>query len=268
MEVPQIKDTEASRRHWYEEITGLKQKLEGLTGNKITRKSLLTAIKTMQRVQGEYRRFHQFRMNKPPLISGRDALLVMQSYFYAGADIWADNLRLLNNELEQKLARQAYICPPAAARILLTGSPVLFPNWNIPDLIETHGGIIVMDEFCTSGRYIYDLVAVDEMDMPELLKAVAERYILPCTCPCFTPNIDRMNKVLQMIEDFQVQGVVYHVLRGCHPYDFEVHRFEQKFKHLEIPFLRLETDYSPEDVEQIRTRVEAFLETICKRGGN
>ncbi|MFN3567839.1 MAG: 2-hydroxyacyl-CoA dehydratase, partial [Caldimicrobium sp.] len=29
-----------------------------------------------------------------------------------------------------------------------------------------------------------------------------------------------------------------------------------------IPFLFIETDYSPEDVGQLQTRIEAFLETI------
>jgi len=27
-----------------------------------------------------------------------------------------------------------------------------------------------------------------------------------------------------------------------------------------VPLLRVETDYNPEDVEQLRTRIEAFLE--------
>jgi benzoyl-CoA reductase/2-hydroxyglutaryl-CoA dehydratase subunit BcrC/BadD/HgdB len=267
LEVPHIKDTEASRRHWYEEVAGLKRKLEELTGHKITRKKLLAAIKSFQKVQREFRRFYQLRKNN--VISGRDALLVMQSYFYDEHVGWGENLRWLNDELEERAAQNIFIFPPSAPRILLTGSPILFPNWKIPDLLESLGGVIVMDEFCTSSRYIYDLVAVDELSMPELLKAVADRYLLPCTCPCFTPNADRMEKVLQMIEDFQVDGVLYHVLTGCHPYDIEMHRFEKVFRQMGIPCLRIETDYGPEDVGQIRTRTEAFLETIiAKRQSN
>ena len=36
---------------------------------------------------------------------------------------------------------------------------------------------------------------------------------------------------------------------------------------LGIPIIRVETDYSEEDVEQLRIRIEAFIELI-KYGGN
>jgi len=267
MEVPHIKDTESSRKHWYEEIIRFKQKLEILTGNKITRKKLLAAVKKTQKAQIEFRRLYKLRMSNPPLISGRDALLVMQSYFYDEPTGWAQNLCKLNDELEQKLSHKDYICSSTTPRILLTGSPILFPNWKVPNLIESFGGIIVTDEFCTSNRYIYDLVAIDELSVPELLMAVADRYLLPCSCPCFTPNDDRMKKVLQMIEDFKVDGVIYHILSGCHLYEIEAYKFEKRLREMNTPFLKIVTDYGPEDYGQLRTRIEAFLESITARNG-
>jgi len=267
MEVPHIKNNESSRKHWYEEIVSFKKKLENLTGNKITRKKLIAAIKNIQQAQMEFRRFYKLRMNNPPLISGRDALLVMQSYFYDEPTKWAHNLKILNNELEQKLSNKDYVCSEETPRILLTGSPILFPNWKVPNLVESFGGIIVTDEFCTSNRYIYDLVALDELSMSELLMAVAERYLLPCTCPCFTPNDDRMKKILQMIEDFEVDGVVYHILSGCHLYEMEAYKFEKKLREINTPFLKIVTDYGPEDSGQLRVRIEAFMESISARNG-
>lgn len=59
-----------------------------------------------------------------------------------------------------------------------------------------------------------------------------------------------------------MDGVIYHVLKGQIEYDFELNRLENIFSELEIPFIRLETDYSPQDVEQLRIRVEAFAEIL------
>ena len=60
-------------------------------------------------------------------------------------------------------------------------------------------------------------------------------------------------------------GVVYHVLKGCVVYDFEVGRVEAMCKELGVAMVRIETDYSPEDVEQLRTRIEAFVEMLVQR---
>jgi benzoyl-CoA reductase/2-hydroxyglutaryl-CoA dehydratase subunit BcrC/BadD/HgdB len=50
-------------------------------------------------------------------------------------------------------------------------------------------------------------------------------------------------------------------------YDFEVARVERMMKEAGIPLWRVEMDYNPEDVEQLRTRIEAFVEmTGTKKG--
>jgi benzoyl-CoA reductase/2-hydroxyglutaryl-CoA dehydratase subunit BcrC/BadD/HgdB len=71
-----------------------------------------------------------------------------------------------------------------------------------------------------------------------------------------------------MVEDYQVDGIIYHVLKGCIIYDFEIHRVERVMKEKGIPLLRVETDYNPEDVEQLRTRIEAFIEMLKEQKFN
>lgn len=56
--------------------------------------------------------------------------------------------------------------------------------------------------------------------------------------------------------------MVYHVLRGCLVYDFEYQLIEEEMEKLGIPIIRVETDYNEEDIEQLRIRIEAFVELI------
>ena len=65
-----------------------------------------------------------------------------------------------------------------------------------------------------------------------------------------------------MIRDYKIEGVIYHVLRGCLVYDFEYRKIEEDLGRLGIPVIRLETDYNEEDIEQLRIRIEAFIEMI------
>ncbi|MPN34126.1 hypothetical protein SDC9_181619 [bioreactor metagenome] len=65
-----------------------------------------------------------------------------------------------------------------------------------------------------------------------------------------------------MIQENAIQGVVYHVLRGCLVYDFEYQILEEELGRLGIPIIRVESDYNEEDIEQLRIRIEAFIELI------
>lgn len=63
-----------------------------------------------------------------------------------------------------------------------------------------------------------------------------------------------------------MNGVIYHVLKGCHLYDLEERHINKILGEKGIPRIRIETDYSPEDKGQIQTRLEAFLEILQGEG--
>ena len=74
-----------------------------------------------------------------------------------------------------------------------------------------------------------------------------------------------MCSIREKVQITGAEGIVYHVLRGCTPYDYEVRDVEQLAGCLGIPMIRVETDFSEEDMEQVRVRLEAFCEMIEER---
>jgi benzoyl-CoA reductase/2-hydroxyglutaryl-CoA dehydratase subunit BcrC/BadD/HgdB len=265
LNLPRIKEIESSRHFWLEEVKRFKLALEKHTGIKINRKRLQHAIRRIQRAQLEVHRFHEIRKHIPAVIHGRDALEVLNAYFYDEVEPWIEALQKLNKELEQRITDQNYVAKPTATRLMLTGSPMVFPNWKIPSIIEELGAVLVTDEFCTSGRYLSDMVSVDEGTLNDMLHAIADRYMLPCSCPTFSTTTERRDRIVQLAKDYKVEGVIYHVLKGCHPYDIEMKTIETLLQKKGIPMLKVETDYAPQDVEQLRTRIEAFTETLKGR---
>ncbi len=265
MDMPRVKEEESSRAFWLEEVKRFVKRLERVTGVRITRRRLKQSIQMIQRAQVEFHRFHRIRKAIPPVITGRDALEVMNAYFYDHAEDWTAAVSKLNDELEERIRNKIQVAKTGAARIMLTGSPMVFPNWKVPTIIEEMDGVLVADEFCTSNRYLNDMVAVDEGTMSDMVHAIADRYLLPSTCPIFSNSVDRKDRLLQLIDDYQVEGVIYHILKGCHPYDVETKIIEKLMEERGVPMLKIETDYSPQDVEQLRTRIEAFQETLKGR---
>jgi benzoyl-CoA reductase/2-hydroxyglutaryl-CoA dehydratase subunit BcrC/BadD/HgdB len=265
LQLPNTKDTPQSKELWFIEVKLLKKRIEKLTGNKITADKFKLAIELLHKRTEVFRRFYEIRKSKKPVITERDALLVIQTSFYDDIRRWIEKTEKLCDELKGNIKKGKSVCDVKIPRLLLAGAPIIWPNYKLLNIIEEFG-IVVTDEICSGTQQLYDTVEVDEWTMDGMLKAVAERYLLPSICPCFTRSDDRIDKLLQMREDFGVDGVIYHQLRLCQLYDIEFNKLKQIFESEGIPILRIQTDYSEEDVEQIRTRVEAFLELLRVRG--
>ena len=127
--------------------------------------------------------------------------------------------------------------------------------------IESTGVPVVAEESCIGSRYFTDLVEPKGDSMDSLLEAIWDRYH-NISCVCFTPNDDRVTKVVDMAKEYNASGVVYNVLQYCHTYNIEAIKVDKALKKAGVPMLKVETDYGSEDVEQIRTRVEAFTEML------
>ncbi len=267
---PRIKDSEQSMVFWREELKALKEKIERLTGTKITSKKLRSAIELMHKAAKSFRRLQDVRKGNP-VIMGRDAMLVNQISMWDDIERWTAKTEELCAELEKREREKVWACPPDTPRVMLTGTPIIWPdNWKLPNLIEEANpqGVIVADELCSGDRFLYDPVGVDEWTMDDMFNAVAERYLLPSTCPCFTSedgNEDRINWLITKVKERRVDGVIYYVVRGCMLYAMEYMRIKKALDKLNVPVYYLDTDYTREDMGQIKTRVEAFLEMLKSR---
>ncbi len=270
MTPPRVKDSAQSLRLWKEEIKAIKEQLEKLTGNKITAKKLKEAIENVQKASKAFRRLQDLRKGNP-VIMGRDAMLVNQMSMWDDIKRWTEKTEALCDELDKRAQQKAWACPPDTPRVVVTGTPMFWPdNWKLPTLIEeaTPQGILVGDELCSSDRILYDPVGVDEWTMDDMINGIAERYLMASTCPCFTSkdgNEDRVNWLLNKVKETKASGVIYYVVRGCMLYAMEYTRVKKALDKISIPVYYLDTEYTREDVGQMKTRVEAFLEMLAAR---
>lgn len=264
MQVPATKEDEDVEQY-VAELYSFVHKLEDVTGNKVTYESLAEGIKKVGYAQYELSELVNMRRKYPYLMRGTHLMTIMNASSYMDAGKWADCLHLVNRELRTKIRRKERVTSKALPRILVTGSPIIFPNMKIPLLIEEMGAYLASDETCMGERGMYDPVVPVDQSFDGLMRSLAIRSIRPCSCPTFADNTQRIYRVKQMIQDNQIQGVIYHVLRGCLVYDYEYKLLEEELGKLDIPVIRLESDYNEEDVEQLRVRIEAFIELIKLR---
>jgi len=260
MDIPQMKRPEDIER-WAGEIKKFAKVVEDLTGNQITIEKLNEAIKTVNEKRKAMARVYEARKADKLPISGKDALLMSQIAFFDDPTRCAQMCNKLADELDKRIEDGVSVFPAGTKRILLTGTPLAIPNWKLHHIVETSGAAVVCEEMCTGTRYFENLVDDSCQTLDEAYMALAQRY-MKTNCACFTPNTGRIDDLLRLAKEYKVDGVIDVNLMFCCLYDTEGYNVEKAMKAAGIPVLGIETDYTDTDAEQLKTRVQAFVEML------
>ncbi len=248
-------------------LIGLIKTLEIQTGSKLSNKKLKEACFAINAAQNQAYRLQEKLFSKHPQIKGSEVMFTLNSFIYTEPKKWEEATKKLIADIEKR-EENPKIPKRSKPRIFIAGSPISFPNFKVPLMIEELGGQIVGDESCLSGRLLYDPVVLNDYSTAGIIRSLVARYIAACTCPVFDNIDDRLCSLKTKLEETKAEGIIYHVLRGCIPFDFELAAMEAFAEKEDIPLLRVETDFSTEDVEQIKIRFEAFIEMIEQRKRN
>ncbi len=257
LELPQKASDADAFEHWVTELKKLKAELEKRFGVSVTDERIRQAIRTMNKERKLRRQLAEsMKADRPPL-TGRQFLDFKS--IISGIDADLDQYAQALGRLQATPA--AHAC--GATRVLLTGVPLVHGAERVLDIIESSGGCVVCMDNCTGLKPIWE--DVDEAaDDP--IRALAEKYFrIPCSV--MTPNERRTDWIRQMVRDYRPQCIVDLVWQACLTYDVESHRIHRLAQELGLPYLRIETDYSPSDSARIALRVEALLETVHQRKG-
>ncbi len=260
MEMPHMKSDEG-KRLWMSEVKNLAAKLTEVSGKEITLEKLTEAVAVVWEKRRALQRLSALRASDPAPISGLDALLINQVSFYDDPIRFTRMLNALCDELDERVKNGVGVAPKGTPRILISGSPMAIPNWKLHAIIEGSGAMVVGEESCVGERNFKSQLDPHFTSIKQGLESIAERY-LTINCACFTPNEGRLDDIRDMAARLHAHGVIHYALQFCTPYMVEAYKVKQRLEEKEVPYLRIETDYSMEDMGQLKTRVEAFIEVM------
>ena len=255
LSLPHNRDAALGREQWLAEMHRLRAELERRFKVRVTDDKMWAAIRRMNEERRLRREIAALMKSEAPPITGRQLLDMKSIISCIPADI--DRYKsVLSDAAGKEVSR------PGRVRVLLTGVPVAHGAERVVDLIEARGGLIVCQENCTGLKPILD--DVDE-HAADPLEALAAKY-LATPCSVMTPNTARLESLKRLAVEFRAECVVDLIWQACLTYDIEsakVRRLAEE--ELNLPFLRIQTDYSPSDSERIAVRLEAMFETARAR---
>ena len=250
------KYTQTAHDLYQHQVTQFKQHLEEFLGIQITDEALYQSISVYNESRALLKRLNDLRRSSALPISGAETLEVTNASCYMPKEPFNEWLRSLLDELSTSGNSHR-----GRARLMVTGSVMNNPQFI--RFIEEQGGLVVTDELCTSTRYWSDPVVLNENESP--LKAISRRYLNNFPCARIFPSDERFNRILKLVREFKVDGVISQIIRYCVPYAHDLPLLTERLKAEGIPVLALDVEYGTSGSGQIQTRVQAFLEMLEAR---
>ena len=250
-----------SHDYYYNGLTQLRQKLEGLTGNKISDEKLKEATDSINKIRDLLRKINLLRKKQPPPIGGDDFIRLNHYSFYCDLEKLPPKL----NDLYEELQKGKSPFPKDVPRLLLAGHVVSVGDYFVPKLIEASGGVVATEFLDEGMRHCEWNVKTDG----DLMRNLGETYYLERTPPSiFQPAWEeRVEFTKKLIRDFNIDGVIWYELAFEEIYDMEGSILSKAMDEMNIPFLKLESsyEYSREAMGPLVTRLESFIETVKQR---
>jgi len=273
LELPHHADKDDSLEYWVRQLHDFRGFLAERFSADMTDDKLREAIRRLNRERALRRNLATLmQADRPPLL-GRQ-LLDCKSSIWGMPEAQRQYERVFETlqaqaENDEKPCSTAGSCQTTdrsratdRVRVQMTGVPLVHGAERVLDIIEDSGGLVVAMENCTGLKPL--LEDVDE-NAADPLRAIAEKYFhLPCSV--MTPNQRRLFTLHQLAAEYRPECVVELTWQACLTYDVESYRVKQFVEtQLGLPYLHIETDYSPSDSARIAMRVEALLETVRSR---
>ncbi len=254
LELPQKENDSDALERWALELRKFRKDLESRFDVEVTDEKIREAVALMNRERMLRRRLAGLMKAEDPPLTGSELLGLKSNISgipedlaqYEKALTWFEN-------------RKAAPSLSSRVRVMMTGVPIVHGAERVLQIIENHGGLVVCMENCTGLKPILD--DVDEL-AEDPICALAEKYFkLPCSVK--TRNEARIDSLRNLAAEYRPQCIIELIWQTCLTYDIESYRVKRLAEQeLGVPYLRIETDYSPSDSARIAMRVEALFEIV------
>lgn len=243
--------TPLARKYYRQQIQQLVTALEHHFHCRITDESLKEAIQLCNQTRRLLAQLYDLRRQGRAAIPGSQAINIVKAAAAGLRRQFHQKLQQLIEYIEkhpQPNKKNDY-------RLLLCGS--YFDHSQIANIFETYGANIICEDVSTGIKYFTGEVSLEGNP----IEALADYYLEKATCARMTDAENRFNHIWKLVEDYQVQAVVYFSLKFCDNNLFDYPYQKNRLNEKGIPVFFIEAERSVENIEQIKTRIVAFLES-------
>ena len=228
-------------------------------GIDISEEAIRKAVKEHNRVCELIRALGEFRKEENPRITGYEFQVFTLATYVAPKDLLIEKLE---ETLEEVRMREPEGKFPYGARVLVAGSEM--DDIDFIRLVEESGAYVCCDRYCCGsfpGREPIEL-----SDEEDALTQICRAYMYRGQCPRYMDSSkmdQRRTYVFKLAMEYNADGIIYEQMKFCDPWAYEkmlgAHILREEFG---FPVLAVDRPYAIGNSGQMRTRVQAFVESI------
>ena len=171
-------------------------------------------------------------------------------------------LPYLQETLEEVKTRESEPKFPFRARVALVGSEVDDPEFT--RLIESCGAMVVADRYCFGSFPGREQIEIREGETA--YDAICRHYLYHNLCARFMDGEkinQRHSEIKRLVDEFHADGVIVENMKFCEFWSYEKVLSTQVLgSEMGIPVCTIEKEYALGAVGQLRTRFQAFVESL------
>ena len=228
-------------------------------GVDISEKALRAAIDDHNAVSAIIEAIGEYRKDENPRITGYEFHVIQLVSQVCPHSLILPYLRDTLAELQTREPEPTF---PFRARVALVGSEVDDPDFT--KLIENCGAMVVADRYCFGSFPSREQIEI--RDGETAFDAICRHYLHWNQCARFMDGMkieQRTSEVKRLVEEFKADGVIYENMKFCEFWSYEKVLQNHIFTNeLHVPCCTIEKEYALGAMGQLRTRFQAFIESL------
>ena len=259
LQVPFMVDEEWSRDILAEQLEEITMELARVTGKPFDKDRLSEIINNTNEASRYFRQAMELRRHVPSPMLGCEAI----DYIGAISQLWGSKelvrmSKLLCEELEERIDKGVAAVGDERFRLLWCH---LRPYYN--DEVFNY---LELDQRAVVAFESVNLITWQDMDPQKPFESLAEKLLAnPAIGPC-----ERMTGwVARMVRDYSIDGIIWMAPWGCRHFNSLSQLVKDGLrKEMDVPFFILDLeciDKRNYSKEQVRTRLDAFLEILAEK---
>ena len=247
-------------RHYKRQIREkVLDKLHEVYGVDISEAAMRKAVEEHNEVCRILTEIGEYRKEDNPRITGYEYHILNLISYCCPKYLIIDRLRETAEELKTRVPDEK---KQYRAKIVVVGSEMDDPDFT--KLIEESGALVVADRYCFGALPGREEIRLT--DDGDVLEQIILHYMKTCQCPRYMEQAKvagRRDYVKKLVEDYHADGVLYEQLKFCEYWGYEralaSHVITNDFG---IPSVCVDRQYTASASGQLRTRVQAFVESL------
>lgn len=238
-----------------EELKTIADKLAVSFGVDMSDESLRNAMRQWNDFVSVIQTIGDLRKKQHPPITGTEFHQMVMAALASPKDLILPYILDFKKELEGREGIKNY-----RARLMVVGGHLHDPEFI--KIIESQGGLVVADRFCTGTIPGFKKI---ELNGESPYKTMAEYTFTKTLCPRMMEDFDRrLSTIIDTVKEYKVDGVALEVIKFCDLWGIDAMPLVTALRQMGIPVLNLEREYRLGGEGQLRTRVQAFIESMGK----